>query len=278
MLPSLNAVKTFAVAARKKSFKLAAAELNVSATAVSHQIRNLEQWLGSKLFIRTAQQVQLSAAGEQLYSHIHGAMDNIEQGLMQLKRQQSRLLIHTTSAIATWLMPRIEHYRAQQGELAYQLITSEQIAVTGQELSNEISLRFGDTSTVPASQHVSQASYGLYHAPHKADESQVFIPTWKQKGLTEPPWQQFIANNNLNEQDFDRQYYDLEFLILQQAIAGRGYAFLPQTFAQDAVQQGLLVQSRWQPVASEQGVYFYQGSKHKTAVAQHFMQWLQDRG
>jgi len=65
---------------------------------------------------------------------------------------------------------------------------------------------------------------------------------------------------------------------LQQAIAGRGYAFLPQTFAQDAVQQGLLVQSRWQPVASEQGVYFYQGSKHKTAVAQHFMQWLQERG
>lgn len=277
MLPSLNLLKTFEAAARHASFKQAAAELNVSATAVSHQMRKLEDWLGVRLFERQAQGgkgVSLSPVGQQLFANIHQPLRALEQSLQQLKAQQSQLCIHTTSAIAAlWLLSRLEQYQRSSPELCYQLLTTESIDVQGLELSNEISLRFGDITQLSPEQVLRRERYGLYHTPSYIG-NRVYLPVWKQCSLSAPPWAAFLQHNNLIATDFECQTLDMELLIQQQAIAGRGMAFLPSTFAQDALDTGLLTSSQWAQVPSSHGIYLYQGCQHKNANVQQFIGWL----
>ena len=66
MTVSLTALRAFETAARHLSFKLAANELNLSATAISHQVRSLEQALGHALFYRQVRRVSLTTEGEEL--------------------------------------------------------------------------------------------------------------------------------------------------------------------------------------------------------------------
>ena len=73
MLP-VNALRTFESAARLRSFKLAAAELTVTPTAISHQIKALEQQLGFALFERVPRGVRLTPKGETLFAGVHGAL------------------------------------------------------------------------------------------------------------------------------------------------------------------------------------------------------------
>lgn len=81
----LTALRTFESAARLASFRAAAMELNVTPTAVSHQIRGLEQWLGTLLFERLGRGVRLSEAGEKLQRSLHGALLEIDRSLNALK-------------------------------------------------------------------------------------------------------------------------------------------------------------------------------------------------
>ena len=76
-LPPLNALRTFEAAARHRSFKGASNELCVSHSAVSHQIKKLEQYLGVELFLRVAKGVELSRAGRDYYPTIRAAFDRI---------------------------------------------------------------------------------------------------------------------------------------------------------------------------------------------------------
>ncbi|RUY79447.1 LysR family transcriptional regulator, partial [Mesorhizobium sp. M7A.F.Ca.CA.001.10.2.1] len=76
-LPPLNAIKAFEVAARAGSFTLAASELGVSSAAVSQQIRNLENWFGKQLFVRTGNRIALTDAGHAIYPQTAKALGHI---------------------------------------------------------------------------------------------------------------------------------------------------------------------------------------------------------
>lgn len=76
-LPSLTALNCFEASARKLSFKSAAAELNVTPTAVSHQIRGLETDLGQKLFRRQHRGVELTEAGVYLFHAVQRGFESI---------------------------------------------------------------------------------------------------------------------------------------------------------------------------------------------------------
>ncbi|WP_218168361.1 LysR family transcriptional regulator, partial [Pantoea sp. B9002] len=98
----LTALRAFESAARQRSFKAAAEELVVTPTAVSHQIRSLEGWLGVPLFERLPRQVRLTDAGERLFRSLHGALLEIAQSVDTLRPQRSgtSLTISTTPAFA----------------------------------------------------------------------------------------------------------------------------------------------------------------------------------
>ena len=82
----VTALRTFESAARLRSFKLAAAELAVTPTAVSHQVKALEQRVGVALFERVPRGVRLTERGASLFAGVHGALLDIAQTLDALRR------------------------------------------------------------------------------------------------------------------------------------------------------------------------------------------------
>ncbi|MFZ5674162.1 MAG: LysR substrate-binding domain-containing protein [Pseudomonadota bacterium] len=114
VLPYLAGLRTFETVARHGSFRRAATELNVTESAVSHQIAALETSLDTKLFIRQPGGVKLSASGEILIPFMREAFDQIENGTALLRRDQGEggltLQIYVTLAVR-WLIPRLHRFR-----------------------------------------------------------------------------------------------------------------------------------------------------------------------
>jgi DNA-binding transcriptional LysR family regulator len=111
-LPPLTTLLAFEAVARRRSFALAAGEMNLTASAVSHQIARLESFLGVKLFDRSGQRVSLSAAGEAYLRRVAGALgalgaatDDVRHGV------RNSLYVHASPSFASlWLMPRLAHF------------------------------------------------------------------------------------------------------------------------------------------------------------------------
>jgi len=127
-LPPLNALRTFEAAARHRSFKGASNELCVSHSAVSHQIKKLEQYLGVELFIRVAKGVELSRAGRDYYPTIRAAFDRISDGtelILALKAPGIvTVQVYSTFAIR-WLIPRMPDFQARFPNVMVRLYTSQ---------------------------------------------------------------------------------------------------------------------------------------------------------
>ncbi|MCV2891727.1 LysR family transcriptional regulator [Lentibacter sp. XHP0401] len=116
--PPLNALRAFEAAARLGSFAAAADELSVTAGAISQQIKQIEGWAGTALFIRRAQGVALTSAGRELLAPLTRAFDNISEATTLLRSLSPKpvLNIATLPSIAQlWLQPRLAKLRAALG-------------------------------------------------------------------------------------------------------------------------------------------------------------------
>lgn len=113
-LPPLNALIGFEAAARLGSFSKAATELNVTQSAISHQIRIIESALGQPLFRRLGRHVVTTDAGADFLTTVHRMIETLQSGIARLEpyRKPSSVVVYTTNALATcWLLPRIHLFR-----------------------------------------------------------------------------------------------------------------------------------------------------------------------
>lgn len=113
-LPPLTELRAFECAARHLSFKSAADELGVTPTAISHQIKLLEQFCGRTLFRRRPRPLALTEAGEKLFPVIRDGFERFAEALQQVRQStaSTRLRITTTNAFAArWLLPRLPSWR-----------------------------------------------------------------------------------------------------------------------------------------------------------------------
>jgi LysR family glycine cleavage system transcriptional activator len=127
-LPSLNALRAFEAAARHLSFKGAAHELNVSQSAVSHQIKALEDNLGLTLFVRRPREVELTLNGQHYYPILREAFDRIAEGTEQMlgNRSTSILTVQVYSTFTIqWLLPRLKRFQAEKSDIQVRLHTSQ---------------------------------------------------------------------------------------------------------------------------------------------------------
>lgn len=124
MLP-LNALKTFDTAARYENFSRAADELHVTHTAVSHQIRKLEEWLGTELFLRVGRKVKLSPTGVMLRNRTNPIFDeilNIER-MFQVRDRRKSLIVGCVPSIATrWLVPNLQAFSKMHPDIELQVL------------------------------------------------------------------------------------------------------------------------------------------------------------
>lgn len=113
-LPSLDALHAFEAAARLQSFKQAAAELHLTATAVSHRIRNLEDALGCALFTRQVRAVALTPEGRRLLDAVQSGLAVIAEGVADIRQpaRQTVTLSVTPELAAQWLVPKLAAFQA----------------------------------------------------------------------------------------------------------------------------------------------------------------------
>ncbi|MFM0212311.1 LysR substrate-binding domain-containing protein [Paraburkholderia sediminicola] len=126
-LPPLPALRFFEAAGRHQSFKLAAAELNVTPSAISHGIVGLEQSLGVDLFVREPRGISLTTAGADYLSYVSEAFSLIAIGTQRLPNHRANRPIALSCAptlASRWLLPRLATFRTHCPEANVTVDTS----------------------------------------------------------------------------------------------------------------------------------------------------------
>lgn len=144
-LPSLSALRSFEEASRTLSFTKAAQNLHVTQGAISRQIRLLEDYLGTPLFMRHHHRLEITAAGKRLLPTLQAAFDSIAHTLDTIRADPSNSLLTLNAAptLATrWLTPRLRDFQARHPDLRIS-ITNEYGPLHGSERNEDCQIRFG---------------------------------------------------------------------------------------------------------------------------------------
>lgn len=114
-MPPLNTLRAFVAAARRESLREGAGELGVTASAISHQIKALEDWIGAALFVRSPRGVELTPLGRTLFEGLRGGFDAIAAAVSTARGEarDSVLRVSTLPLFASvWLIPRLARFEA----------------------------------------------------------------------------------------------------------------------------------------------------------------------
>ncbi|MDR7006629.1 LysR substrate-binding domain-containing protein [Paraburkholderia strydomiana] len=145
-LPSLLSLRAFEATARLLSFSLAAQELFVTQSAISHQVQKLEGDLGVALFERRARAIALTVAGQTYYARVHAAFELLRQGTQEARAPMTKLTTLTVGLLASfatrWLAPRLESFHAAHPNIVLKLLPEISLAdVSGGEV--DVAIRYG---------------------------------------------------------------------------------------------------------------------------------------
>lgn len=153
-LPPLTSLAAFETAARHRSFKDAAQELNVTPGAVSHQIKALESDLGTALFVRQHRGVDLTRQGKLLYGVLETSFIQISETLSRVRQahRKKAVVVSTTTAMsALWLTPRLTQFWRDHGHIAVNQSISD--TPTTRAAQVDLQIRYGDAPGVSGTRH-----------------------------------------------------------------------------------------------------------------------------
>lgn len=254
-LPPLGALRAFEAAARRASFKHAADELHVTPTAISHQIRALEDGLGVKLFERQTRKVRLTAAGQQLFPAVRDGLDGMERAVLAVQRSgrpHVATLTSTVAFMARRLAPLAGQFRAAHPDWTLRLDASDQIVDLDHDADAAIRYGsgsypglvveplFGDRFAPVCSPALNLATVqDLKHAtlvhfewgPAARDDARA------------PVWRHWLAQAGVEVADAQAglRFTD-EIHAVQATIAGQGVGLLSLTLVAEELASGALVQ------------------------------------
>jgi len=289
-LPPLKALKVFEAAARNMSFSLAAEELFVTQSAVSHQVRQLEQFLGKKLFIRQGKILSLSTAGRLYFptvQRIFSSLDAVSAKTMGQSSGITRLAVYSSFALK-WLIPKLPEFRKLHPEIDLRLtmVTESDVDLDLLGVDCGISISCDNPD---------------YHFNHLRGEE--WFPVCSPElyaSFSQLPFHEAILHYALLEGEHQNQQNDWErlfnklklslgkqqaihffshtILLQQAAIEGQGIALSTEILARNDIEAGRLVQIplKFQPAADiSTHFYFCCALERKNDVAIMALQrWL----
>ncbi len=147
-LPPLIELRAFEAAGRHMSFKQAAAELGVTPTAISHQIRLLERYCGRSLFRRRPRPLTFTEAGAQLFPVVRDGFESFGDAFAVIApdRENRPLRVTTTNTFASrWLVPRLPRWRTERPDIPLEVIGTDAVLDldTGEA---DLAIRHADTA------------------------------------------------------------------------------------------------------------------------------------
>ncbi|MGL4860946.1 MAG: DNA-binding transcriptional regulator DsdC [Enterobacteriaceae bacterium] len=126
----LSKLHTFEVAARHSSFSLAAEELSLCPSAVSHRITSLEQELGFKLFTRHHRKIELTRDGQRIFWALASSLESLNQSILEVKNQElsGSLTVYSRPSIAQcWLVPQLANFVRRYPAIDLTILTGNEM-------------------------------------------------------------------------------------------------------------------------------------------------------
>ena len=250
-LPPLAALRAFEAAARHLSFRHAAAELSLTPTAISHQVRQLEDRLGVSLFVRGTRRVDLTPAGQSLFPALRDGFDGIARAVQAVQPSAGPrvLVLSTTMAFASrWLLPRLARFSNAHPDIALHLHTSDEpVDLHGD--TARIAIRYGpgrqaglNDTPLLHSTFAPVCAPGLrVKAPSDLDRVALIGFEWFRRDATTPHWPLWFQH--ARRKAIARQlHFSDEVHAIQAAIAGQGIALVNLALIRDELAAGLLRQ------------------------------------
>jgi LysR family glycine cleavage system transcriptional activator len=286
-LPSLNALRCFEAAARSGSFSRAADELNVTQSAVSHQIRQLEQWFGLTLFDRQGRNTMPTAKGQELARSLAEAFDIMAAACRRLAQSEAgpTLTIAALPSIATiWLIPKLSQFFAKHPEISVKVI----YAFADQKLNFDdfdIAILWGPgewegsrSTRFLAGNTVAVCNPGFLEKQGPFDNAQNILGKPLLHDTDRLDWQNWMRRAGLKHagpapgpifQDFN--------LLRAAALAGQGIALCPKSLITDDLASGRLVQLFDTEIKLDYAYCIIEpadGSGRRTEAITQFKDWL----
>ncbi len=241
--PPLNVLRGFEAAARLGSFHQAAQELHLTQSAISQQIRSLEELLGQPLFHRQGRSVALTDAGQDLLETTQSVLLQLAMGIQRLEqyRKPNQLVLNTSTAIARhWLLPRLGEFHRLHPEIDLWLFTSDEEPDMAEQ-TIDLALRW---DLVPQAQcrHQHMVADRLLPVATATVLSRPAEERTTLHGERELDWHHWTLRGG---EDLHLQTRGLNFsdpsLLLEAASAGLGVALVSELLSRPARQQGQLL-------------------------------------
>jgi len=255
-LPPMNALRAFEAAARRGGFARAAAELNVTPAAVSQQIRNLEEFLGVKLFHRDGRSMELTEAGAAGLERLGAAFELMGEAAEAMRQRSSSTRVHVSAPpafAAKWLAPRLGRFEVLRPDIEL-WISADDSFVDLDAGRADLAVRYGaggyrglHVERLLGERIAPVCAPGLFAdaAPVSAAELarapllHDISPESAEDGADWASW--FSAQNAADADTSGGGRFDQAALVLEAAAAGRGVALGRRALVHDDVVSGRLV-------------------------------------
>lgn len=283
-LPPLNALKAFEAAARHESFTAAAGELNVTHAAVSRHIRELEGWLGVKLFVRTGRGVELTERGKGYVMELTRGFDVLASATEAVsarrrrRRQQLAVTVEPSFA-ALWLVPRLGRFTAANPEIELALDSTNRLADFSRGEA-DVGVRFGrGVWSGVAADLLARTGMTPVSSPALLQKAGISTPADLKPGLllqeeSRRYWNEWLTVAGVADRITPEGPTLGLHLTVPAAEAGQGLTLADEIIAGDALVSGRLVRP-FPIVIRDYGYYFVRGADRKeTKAMSAFRIWL----
>ena len=292
--PPLKAVRYFEAAARHLSFSKAAEELNVTHSAISHQIKALEEWVGQPLFDRTGRALRLTEGGRQFLPPVRSAFQQLADAAQDLRQlcHGGPLTVSVLPSLASkWLVPRLFDFRAKHPEIEVRISATERVEQIGQG-GIDIAIRYGrgkwpnvdselllkDDLFPIVSPALLSGDTPLKEPRDLANFTLLSDTTWQAAQFDF--WQQWLEHAGVTGLELKAGGFSFNYsnLLIQAAIDGLGVALGNTMLASDDLRAGRLVRPFDISVPLDTGYYVvYVRDALKRPKIKAFRDWVMDQ-
>lgn len=252
-LPPLAALRAFEAAARHLSFKRASEELGVTPTAISHQVRLLEETIGRRLFDRRTRQVIMTAEAQVLFPVLRDGFDAFVEALASVAGSPNRdavTLTATRAFTARWLIPRVSRFHEARPDISLRLLARDEIV----DLANgdaDLAIRSGgvdaaglraESLVVDRFAPVAHPSLRMTSVEDLARATLIHFE-WQVPRLDRPVWAGWLRAAGIAGVDASAGLrFSDESHAIQAVAAGHGVGLLSLVLVADDLAAGTLVQ------------------------------------
>ncbi|MBJ7537864.1 LysR substrate-binding domain-containing protein [Marinomonas transparens] len=290
-IPSSTALKCFEASVRHLSFTRAAEELHLTQSAVSRQIRNLEEFLARDLFIRLNKRLVLTGTGAAYYKEVVPLLDGMENACLRMLHREDEKTTLTISALPTfasyWLMPRLAEFQNAHPQFQIKVRSLDDAAKIDPE-NIDIILHYGGDHWPRAVSHqllrenvIAVCSPSLLLTSDKANA----LNDWQVEDVMAFPflhlssrinaWPDWMVAQGMESGSFAGASFAHFHMLLEAAKNGMGVAIMPTIIAQRSIANGELVAPFGEPVVtSHEYLLSYPADKANLEQVVAFRDWL----